>query len=227
MSAETSQSSTGRKATILLVEDHPVLRDGFAQLIDHEPDLRVSGQASNAAEATAALEASLPDLVVVDLSLPGMDGIELIKNVKARFPDLRILVLSMYDEKVYAERAFRAGATGYVMKQAPTEHIMEAIRRVLNDKLYVSREVETLLFERIRTGSSPMEESDVRCLTDRELEVFLLIGRGVDTKDIAKSIHLSVKTVDAHRAHIRKKLKLGSGAELTRRAIEWVSKQVG
>jgi DNA-binding NarL/FixJ family response regulator len=216
-----------RRANVLLVDDHPVLRDGFAQLIDHEPDLHVCGQASSAAEALTALERSTPDLVVVDISLPGMDGIELIKNIRARFGSLRILVLSMYDEKVYAERAFQAGASGYVMKQAPTEQVMEAIRRVLAGRLYFSAQMESLLFEKLRTGRARVEESEVSLLSDRELEVFLLIGRGFANKEIAHALGVSAKTVDAHRTHMKQKLRLRSGAELTRRAIEWVSKRVG
>lgn len=221
------RSDAGGKAAILLVDDHPVLRDGFAQLIDHQRDLRVCAQASNAAEAMSALEASRLDLAVVDISLPGMDGIELIKNIKARFPEVRILVLSMYEEKVYAERAFRAGAIGYVMKQAPTEHVLTAIHRALDGRLYFSAKMEDLLLEKLRTDSPRIETSEVGLLTDRELEIFLLIGRGFTAREIAQSLHLSVKTVDAHRAHVRQKLGVESGAELMRRAVEWVSKRVG
>lgn len=215
-----------RKSAILLVDDHPILREGFAQLIDHEPDLQVCGQADNAPQAMTAVQAGKPDLAIVDISLQGADGIELIKNIKARFPGVGILVLSMYDERVYAERAFRAGASGYVMKQAPTEHVMEAIRRVLEGKQYFSEEIEAYMFEKLRTDVAKEPESDVARLTDREMGVFVLIGKGLKTSEIAGGLHVSVKTVDSYRAHIKEKLRLKSGVELMRWAVEWVNKNV-
>lgn len=218
--------SARRKSAILLVDDHPILREGFTQLINHEADLHVCGQADNATQALAALEAAKPDLAIVDVSLEGTDGIELIKHIKARFPDVRVLALSMYDERVYAERAFRAGASGYVMKQAPTDHVMEAIRRVLKGKQYFSEEIEIYMLEKLRSGSVQEAESEVGRLTDREMEVFVLIGQGLKTREIAEKLHVSVKTVDSYRAHLKEKLGLKSGVELMRRAVEWVHKNV-
>ena len=189
-----------RKSAILLVDDHPILRAGFAQLINHESDLQVCGQAENASQALGMLETCKPNLAIVDVSLQGADGIELIKDIKARFPAVGVLVLSMYDERVYAERAFRAGAGGYVMKQAPTDHVMEAIRRVLKGRKYFSEEIQAYMFEKLRSGGLP-SESDVACLTDREMEVFVSIGKGLKTREIAEAMHVSVKTVDSYRAH--------------------------
>jgi DNA-binding NarL/FixJ family response regulator len=174
----------------------------------------------------AAVEQCHPDLAIVDVSLQGADGIELIKSLKAVHPGLGILVLSMYDERVYAERAFRAGAGGYVMKQAPTDHVMEAIRRVLSGKQYFSEQIQAYIFEKLRTGGVGDAEAEVKRLSDREMEVFVRIGQGLTTREIAESLHVSVKTVDSFRAHIKEKLCLRSGTELMRRAVEWVNRNV-
>jgi DNA-binding NarL/FixJ family response regulator len=226
MTVLSQASDRRRKFNILLVDDHPILREGFAQLINHESDLRVCGQADNVPQAMTAVEVCRPDLVIVDVSLQGADGIELIKHIKARFPRVGILVLSMYDERVYAQRAVRSGASGYVMKQAPTEQVMEAIRRVLKGKQYFSEEIETYMLERLRSGSTQELGSDLGCLTDREMEVFVSIGKGLKTRETAEGLRVSVKTVDSYRANIKEKLGLKSGIELMRRAVEWVNNNV-
>ncbi|MDB6131755.1 MAG: two component transcriptional regulator, LuxR family [Verrucomicrobiales bacterium] len=210
---------------ILLVDDHPLLRQGIAQLINQQADLMVCGEADDAQKAVTAIETTKPDLVVLDISLKGSSGIELLKNVKVRFPQLSILMLSMHDETVFAQRALRAGASGYIMKQEPTDKILGALRKVINGEVYVSdrlgaRMLTQLVGGKVMAPSSPIEE-----LSDRELEVFSLIGQGHGTRPIAEKLHLSVKTVESHRAHIKEKLHLNSAAELVHHAIQWVQSE--
>jgi DNA-binding NarL/FixJ family response regulator len=213
------------KHKIFLIEDHPITRDGFAQLINYQNDLVVCGHAGSAAKAMAATEAAQPELVIVDVSLPDAHGIELIKDLIARQPDMRILVLSMHDEALYAERALRAGAKGYVMKQEPTEVVMGAIRKVLLGGTYLSPRMQERALQVFAGEAATAGRSGVERLTDRELEVFELIGRGQSTRDISSQLHLSVSTVETYRAHLKEKLQLSSGTELTHRAIEWVNRQ--
>ncbi|MDB6055384.1 MAG: two component transcriptional regulator, LuxR family [Verrucomicrobiales bacterium] len=210
---------------ILLVDDHPLLRQGIAQLINQQADLMVCGEADDAQKAVTAIETTKPDLVVLDISLKGSSGIELLKNVKVRFPQLSILMLSMHDETVFAQRALRAGASGYIMKQESTDKILGALRKVINGEVYVSdrlgaRMLTQLVGGKVMAPSSPIEE-----LSDRELEVFSLIGQGHGTRPIAEKLHLSVKTVESHRAHIKEKLHLNSAAELVHHAIQWVQSE--
>jgi len=215
------------KHKIFLVEDHPVTRDGFAQLIDFQEDLRVCGHAGTAAKALSEIDAVRPGLVVVDVSLPDAHGIELIKDLVAQLPHLRILVLSMHDETLYAERALRAGAKGYVMKQEPTEIVMAAIRKVLLGGTYLSPRMEERALQRFAGGTASASSSAYEALTDREIEVFELIGRGLSTREISAQLRLSVSTVETYRAHLKEKLQLASGTELAHRAIEWVNRQSG
>jgi len=212
------------KRRVFLVEDHPITREGFAQLINFQADLQVCGQAGSAAKALAGLEASRADLIIVDLSLAESNGLELIKDLKLRFPGLPSLVLSTYDESLYAERALRAGARGYVMKQAPTDEVMTAIRRVLAGEIYLSEVMRTKMVQKQIHGRRPSPTLGVHSLTDRELEVFDLIGRGEPTARIAAKLHLSVSTVETHRAHIKEKLGLAHATELVRHAVEWVNR---
>jgi len=210
---------------ILIVDDHPMMREGLAQLIDHEPDLCVSTQADNAAQALSAIAAQPPDLAVVDISLPDKNGLELIKDIQTMHPQLPVLVISMHDETLYAERVLRAGGRGYIMKQEGGKKLMEAIRQVLNGQIYVSEKMSAKILElfsgrRPNTGNSPVER-----LSDREFEVFQFIGQGQSTRQIAQHLHLSIKTVEVHRANIKKKLELASGAELVRFAIRWAEAQ--
>jgi len=207
------------------VDDHPMMRQGLAQLIGMEPDLAVCGEAESAGGALEAVGARKPDLVLADISLPGKNGLELIKDFQAIQPGLPVLVISMHDESLYAERVLRAGGRGYIMKQEGGKKLMQAIRQVLEGRIYVSEKIsagilENLSGSRARAKGAPMEK-----LTDRELEVFQLIGQGKGTRDIADTLHLSIKTVDVHRANIKGKLKLNSASELIRYAVRWAESQ--
>ena len=225
MSSETADSE---KKRILLVDDHPILRQGLANVLNTQEHLTVCGEAQGRADAIAAAERLRPDLAIVDLSLRSGDGIELIKDLRVRLPGLLTLVLSMHDETIYAERALRAGARGYVMKQERTERLLLAIGRVLSGAIYVSDQVAAHAVQRLAVGSAGNQEnaeetvnSYVGRLTDRELQVFRLIGQGLGTRLIAENLHLSRKTIDSHREHIKAKLGLRDGSELIQRAIQW------
>lgn len=208
---------------LLLVDDQPILREGFAQLLDPEPDLKVCGQADSASGALKAISLLKPDLVTVDIILKGMNGIELIKQIKASNPFLPILVLSILDESLFAERALRAGAKGYVMKQAPIDEVKTAIRRLLRGGRYLSARMQERILENISGGGGAAP--GIESLSDRELEVFQLIGNGCGTRHIAEQLRLSVKTIETYRAHIKEKLKLASGLELIRLAMEMASQR--
>jgi len=211
-----------RKHQVFLVEDHPVTREGFAQLINFQTDLQVCGQAGTAGQAFTDIAALKPDLVIVDISLAGTSGIELIKDLVSRDPILKVLVLSMHDESLYAERALRAGARGYVMKQEPTEHVMAAIRHVLGGGVYLSVRMRDHLLFNVVGRLSAARASDLDRLSDRELEVFQLIGEGRTTAQIGASLHLSVSTVETYRAHIKEKLRLRNATELVQHAVDWI-----
>jgi DNA-binding NarL/FixJ family response regulator len=216
------------KSRVLLVDDHPIVRQGLANLIDQEGDLLVCGQASEPQQALRAVVDCQPDIALVDISLGDVSGLELIKDFRSHAPDLPILVLSMHDEGFYAERALRAGAKGYVMKQEATEKVMTAIRKVLSGEIYVSEAMAARMLTQF-VGAPPGEgdESPIARLSDRELEVFTMIGRGLGTREIAGKLYLSVKTVEAHREHIKDKLRLKSGVELMRHAVQYVLETTG
>ena len=221
----SKKSAAHSKKQILIVDDHPMMRQGLGQLIGAEPDLCVCGEAENAAGALDAIGNLKPDLVLADISLPGKNGLELIKDFQSIQPGLPILVISMHDESLYAERVLRAGGRGYIMKQEGGKKLMQAIRQVLDGRIYVSEKMSANILEMFsgrRTGaeSSPMEK-----LTDREFEIFQLMGQGQGTREIAEKLHLSIKTVDAHRANIKAKLKLNSATELIRYAVRWAESQ--
>ena len=203
-----------------------MMRQGLAQLIAEEPDLLVCGESESAEGALSAINALTPDLVLADISLPGKNGLELIKDFQAMQPGLAILVISMHDESLYAERVLRAGGRGYIMKQEGGKKLMEAIRQVLNGKIYVSERMSANILEIFSGRRAGAEGSPIERLTDREFEVFQLIGQGKGTRDIAEKLHLSVKTVDVHRANIKAKLKLTSASELIRYAVRWTESQV-
>ena len=211
----------GRKR-ILIVDDHPMLRHGLAALIESEPGLAVCGEAATCQAALAAIHESKPDLVIVDIALDGHDGLELIKQIKARLPEIPALVFSMYDETEYAERALRVGARGYVTKRQLDETVLVAIDRVLRGEMYLSPKLEARLAARFIGGQTLETDSPLNALSDRELQVFRLLGQGRGTRQIAETLHLSIKTVESHREHIKRKLGIGSAAELARRAIRWV-----
>lgn len=224
MSAKTPKPELLGKKRLFLVEDHPVTREGFAQLINYQSDLQVCGQAGSVSKAIVGIETLKPDAVIVDISLAESNGLELIKHVKARYPTLGILVLSTHDESLYAERALRAGARGYVMKQAPTSEVMKAIREVLAGGLYLSDDIRTKLVHK-QLHHGPQRGTDIDRLSDRELEIFELIGNGHTTRKISGKLNLSVSTIETHRAHIKEKLRLTNAVELVRRAVEWVGDQ--
>ena len=210
------------KRKILIVDDHPILRKGLSMLINQEPDLVVDGEAEDARKALEAIETIRPDMVIVDISLPGIDGVELLKSIKLRYGDLPTLVVSMHDESLFAERALRAGARGYVMKQEALDNVLVAIRRVLAGEIFVSNKIATKMLERMVDSDSKTVTSPIDLLSDRELTVFRLIGQGQTTRQIAEKLHLSVKTVESYRSHIKDKLKLGGGTDLLKCAIQWV-----
>jgi DNA-binding NarL/FixJ family response regulator len=212
------------RAKILLVDDHEVLRQGMRLLIEHQGDLQVCGEAADEASALKHYRSVRPDLLIVDLSLKEGDGIELIKRIKLLDPDARMLVFSMHDERVYGERALRAGAKGYVSKQQPVRAVLQAIRRVLAGSMHFSGELTQRLLERAAASEPMNQSSPVENLSDRELEVFEMIGRGLTTRSIAARLHLSPRTVDTYRERLKIKLALANSAELHYRAVQWVLK---
>jgi DNA-binding NarL/FixJ family response regulator len=210
---------------VVIVDDHPLLRKGVGQLINAEKDMMVVGEAEDAAKALTVIETARPDVALIDISLGGASGIELLKNIKARFPRLQVLVLSMHDESVYAHRALRAGASGYIMKQEATEKVLTALRKVLRGEVYLSERLGTRLLNTLVGGRSSAAASPIEALSDRELEVFSHIGQGHGTRPIAEKLHLSVKTIESHRAHIKEKLNLQTATELVHHAIQWVQSE--
>lgn len=212
---------------ILIVDDHPLFRKGLEQLINSSDDqFKVCGEANDAAQGMEIIRNLKPDLVIVDLSLPGANGIELIKNIRAEFSKLAILVLSMHDESLYAVRALRAGAQGYVMKQEALENVIGAIREIFEGRPYLSRAMSASLISKFALAPSGEETKLTDRLTDRELEILELIGRGRDVREIARELHLSPKTVETHRAHIKEKLDLKNARQVARFAVQWVTEQV-
>ncbi len=208
------------KYKILLVDDHPILRQGLAQLLNQEKDMIVCGQYEEAGKALEAINQLKPDAAIVDISLKGSSGIELLKNIKVQYPKLLVLVLSMHDEALYAERALRAGAAGYIMKQEATEQVLVALRKIVNGEIYLSERMSSKLMHQLVSGRATDTGSLMERLSDRELEIFGLIGEGRGTRQIAEQLHLSVKTIESHRAHIKEKLNLKNATELVHRAIQ-------
>jgi DNA-binding NarL/FixJ family response regulator len=213
-------SADGR-TRVFLVDDHPLVREWLANLIDQQPDLAVCGEAESAAAAMSGIDAARPDVAVVDISLGGRSGLELIRDLKEAHPDVAVLVLSMHHEDLYAERALRAGARGYIMKREVTKNVILAIRRVQQGKVYLGERLAATLAERLITGASPAPASPVSQLSDRELEVFRLLGQGRTTRQIAEALHLSSKTVQAYYVRMKEKLSLTNASELLREAIRW------
>ena len=206
---------------VLIIDDHPVVREGLAMLIDRQPDLQVCGEASDVTEGLEQTAATKPDVAVVDIGLKNGDGLDLIRRLKARDRSLRILVWSMFGERVYAERALNVGALGYITKEQATDQIIDAIRYVREGKVYVSEAVKDRMLKRAVGGR--VAGSSIDCLSNRELEVFRLVGNGLDTKEVAEAMHVSTKTVETYQARIKEKLKLKSGRELIQRAAQWLS----
>ncbi len=210
------------KTKVFLVDDHPLVREWLTQLIQRENDLTVCGEAEDAHEALDKIEQCGPDIVIADISLKTTHGLELVKDLQSRHPKLPVLVLSMHDESLYAERVLRAGAKGYITKQEATKKILHAIRQVLDGQVYVSESMATRMVHKLVQGRQEAHSSSIERLTDRELEVFQLIGRGQGTRRIAEELHLGIKTVESYRARIKDKLKLTDGTQLLQQAIQWV-----
>ncbi len=215
----------GNKAKILIVDDHPLVREGLADLVNKEKDLVVCGQAEDAYQAMEAIRELKPDMVIVDISLKETSGLDLIKDIKIQHPGLPVLTLSMHEESVYAERALRAGAKGYIMKREATKKVVTAIRKVLNGQLYLSEKMTTRLVRKLVDGKPEAGTSPIDRLTDRELEVFSLLGRGNGTRQISEQLHLSVKTIETYRSRIKGKLNLTSASELLQHAFQWVNSE--
>lgn len=211
------------KTKIIIVDDHPIVRKGVSELINQHDDLIVCAQAEDAYQAIQVIEEFKPDIAVVDISLKETSGIELIKDIKVRYPNLHILALSMHDEALYAERTLKAGARGYIMKAEATENIVTAIHKILAGQIYVSDKMAAKMVHKLVGGVPDRGTSAVERLSDRELEVFGLIGRGYGTRQISERLHLSIKTVETYRAHIKEKLSLADANELLQYAIQWVS----
>jgi DNA-binding NarL/FixJ family response regulator len=220
MEIKPQTGSQAKKCKVLLVDDHPIVRQGLAMLIDREPDLTVCGEAEGAQSAFHAVATQQPDIVVLDISLNGPDGLDVLKEIRAKTTNLPVLILSMHDESIYAERAMRAGANGYIMKQEATEKVLVAIRRILQGEVYLSDRLTSTMLQQYVRGASSAKSSPLVNLTDRELEVFRLIGEGHATRQIADELHLSVKTIESYQAHIKEKLALRNARELVQHAIE-------
>jgi DNA-binding NarL/FixJ family response regulator len=215
------------RACVLLVDDHPIVREGLATIINQQADLLVCGEAEDAAGALEAVARLEPDAVIVDLSLKRGDGLDLIKELHRRHAALPILVLSMHDESLYVERALRAGARGYLMKQEGTAQVVLALHRILDGDIYVSEAMGKKLLRTFRDRRPDPRTPSIERLSDRELAVFRLIGQGYRTRQIAERLHVSVKTINTYRQHIKEKLELDSATEILRHAIQWVEREQG
>lgn len=211
-----------KRTKVLIVDDHPIVRQGLSQIISAESDLQVIGEAGDAGTALDVIEQMKPDLAIVDISLKDVGGIELIKQIRARNDQMKILVSSMHDEKLYAERCLHAGAMGYVSKEEATAKIVDAIRQVMSGKVYLSPEMSEHFLSRMVQVGPDAERPSIESLSDRELEVFELIGRGMTTRKIAEALNLSMKTIETYRENIKIKLGLRNSTELIRRAVQWV-----
>jgi DNA-binding NarL/FixJ family response regulator len=219
--ANAERETESRKRTVFIVDDHPLLRQGLALMINREKDLAVCGEAEEAQAAMRAIAQYQPDILIVDISLNGPDGLELLKSIRNSYASLPVLILSMHDEATYAERALRARANGYIMKQEATEKVLVAVRRILNGEVYLSDRIANKMLQQYIGGASTALQSRLSALSDRELEVFRSIGEGRSTRQIADELHLSVKTVETYQAHLKEKLALRSGRELIQHAIQW------
>lgn len=216
-----SPAEKPERKRILLVDDHPMMRMGIIQLLGKQPTLEICGEANSPAEAMTLIAQSHPDLILVDISMKGASGLEFIKDVQAVHGHIPMLVVSMHDEKIYAERALRAGACGYIMKEESAEYLLAAVQRVLEGGIYLSKTMSARLLKTLVNADSHNAQSPLQKLTDREFEVFRLIGQGQTTDEIAEQLHISPKTVDVHRFQIKDKLQLKSGTALVHYAVRW------
>jgi DNA-binding NarL/FixJ family response regulator len=210
-----------RRTRILLVDDHPMVRERLTEILNREADLMVCGEAEDRHEALVAIAGRRPDLAIVDLTLKNSDGLELIKDIHSRWPEVRMLVVSMHDESLYAERVVRAGALGYITKQEATRNILVAVRRVLAGSIYLNEKTAAHIIGRLTTRANSVAVTPDELLSDRELQVFDLTGRGLSTNDIASRLHVAVKTIETYRARIREKLNLKDSSQMLQLAITW------
>lgn len=215
------QGSDSAKRRVFVVDDHPIVRAGLAQLINREPDLTVCGDAEEMHQALETIQAVRPDVLIVDISLNGPDGLDLLKTIRAGGSQIPVLILSMHDEAIYAERALRAGASGYLMKQEGTDRVLVALRRILNNGIYVSDRIASRMLRHLAGAAGTTLRSPVDGLSDRELEVLRMMGDGQGTRQIAENLHLSVKTVETYQSHLKDKLGLKNSRELVQYAIQW------
>ncbi|MHC4597864.1 MAG: response regulator transcription factor [Planctomycetota bacterium] len=225
MGRVTDMGGRGGRGDVFIVDDHPIVREGLTFLIEQEKDLRVCGAAGSGREALEFFKTSKPDAVVLDLSLGDMNGLQLLKKLRERLGSLPVLVLSVHDEQLYAERVLRAGALGYIQKDEATEKVVEGIRRVIKGEVFVSETVSSKILKTLAGGKNGVGGLHLDRLTDRELEVFEWLGRGLTTRGISGKLHISVKTVESHQAHIKEKLNLNSGRELILHAVKWWNDQ--
>lgn len=223
--ASVAEAASPKRAGVLIVEDHPTMREGLVRVIERESDLQVCGQTDSASRALQLIESSKPDLVLLDISLGNENGIELIKDIKIRYPQLVVLVHSMHEDSVYAGRSLRAGAKGYVTRNEPPENLLKAIREVLRGEIYLNETLTKQILHTLGADEHQKGASPFGVLSDREFEVFEMLGKGFVTKEIAAQLHLSQKTVQAHRDHIREKMAFKDAASLLRFAIRWTEAQ--
>jgi len=207
---------------IIIVDDHPIVRFGIRALLESELDFEICAEAESAGQAITAMEDTNPDLMVIDISIKGTDGLELTKAIRALNETIPILIVSMHEESIYAERALRAGANGYIMKEHMAEKIVEGMRRILKGDIFVSEEIKYRVLFSLRGAKGVVSKAPIDCLSDRELEVFRNIGEGIGTRNIAEKLHLSIKTIETYRSHIKEKLNLDTAPELVRYAVQWV-----
>jgi DNA-binding NarL/FixJ family response regulator len=222
--AKRLQTTSKPTIRVLIVDDHPIVREGLASLLSKQPDFEVCGEADDVQNALRLVETTKPDVVTIDISLKNGDGLDLIRRIKEQDRSIRMLVCSLYDETLFAERALHAGAMGYVNKQEATRTIVKAIRQILDGKVYLSDGMLDRLAHRLIGGRDKVERPVVDALSDRELEVFRMIGNGLTLQQIALKLHIGVKTVDTHKRRIKQKLKLGNAAQLARDAAQWALK---
>jgi len=210
-----------RKRRVLIVDDHPIVRQGLRRVMENEEDLVVCGEAESARDARTAIKELHPDVVIADISLKQGDGIELVRDVRAHHPTLPILVLSMHDETIYAERMLSAGANGYIMKQAASDQFLASVRRVLDGGIYVSEAVGTNMIQKFAAGGAYISANPIDRLSNRELQILHMIGKGMSTRETAQSLNLSIKTIESHRQRIKRKLNLATGTQLVQYAVNW------
>src|SRR5882672_4256084 len=216
-----------RKRRVLIVDDHPIVRQGLRRVMENEDDLVVCGEAESARDARTAIKELHPDVVIADISLKQGDGIELVRDVRAHHPTLPILVLSMHDETIYAERMLSAGANGYIMKQAASDQFLASVRRVLDGGIYVSEAVGTNMIQKFAAGGAYISANPIDRLSNRELQILHMIGKGMSTRETAQSLNLSIKTIESHRQRIKRKLNLATGTQLVQYAVNWFTGREG